>query len=410
MKITKQHLRKIIKEETEGALNESMLNFGLAVKGAKDTANWARERDGRQNSPRSTSAIVKDLAGLVGKKKKKKTWMQQRGDLAQDIAKEIREIDVGEDIKDGLIQAAEILAHGRSEFWAKSLIDMVEQIVLLSDEVTPPEVMKKQGEKYKEDRSRLVRLFPLLDDLLPIVEEANEYAPKMPQRFISKGNLEERKGSQVMKITKNQLRKIIKEEIKKTLSEAPKPNEKPDWLDQEEWEIIQKMDQKKYDAFFADAIAQRAEEEEERTQWYAKEDEARAKKKAGRAAARAGKDRLKSMQGEFGAESPAESPAGEPQDWDVSDQEVYLKGKWVPLEDGFDRTSTHSTALTNSPGNVANRLMDAAEIYNADDRDDLLDIFTDDVFYKIEDARGAEKLAKPISKGKFFEVKIRKRR
>ena len=262
MRITKNQLKQIIKEETEGALNESMLNFGLAVKGAKDTANWARERDGRQNSPRSTSAIVKDLAGLVGKKKKKKTWMQQRGDLAQDIAKEIREIDVGEDIKDGLIQAAEILAHGRSEFWAKSLIDMVEQIVLLSDEVTPPEVMKKQGEKYKEDRSRLVRLFPLLDDLLPVVEEANEYAPKMPQRFISKGNLEERKGSQVMKLTKNQLRKIIKEEIKKTLSEAPKPNEKPDWLDQEDWKVIQDMDQKTYDAFFADAIAQRAEEEE----------------------------------------------------------------------------------------------------------------------------------------------------
>jgi hypothetical protein len=351
MKITKNQLKQIIKEETEGALNESMLNFGLAVKGAKDTANWARERDGRQNSPRSTSAIVKDLAGLVGKKKKKKTWMQQRGDLAQDIAKEIREIDVGEDIKDGLIQAAEILAHDRSEFWAKSLIDMVEQIVLLSDEVTPPEVMKKQGEKYKEDRSRLVRLFPLLDDLLPVVEEANEYAPKMPQRFISKGNLEERKGSQVMKLTKNQLRKIIKEEIKKTLSEAGE---------------------------------------------------------ADLAAARAGEDRLKSMQGDFGG--PDETPAQPPQDWDVSDQGVYLKGKWVPLEDGFVRTSTHSTAGTNSPGKVANRLMDAAEIYNADERDALLDIFTSDVFDKIEAARGAEKLAKPISKGKFFEVKIRKRR
>jgi len=369
MRITKNQLKQIIKEETEGALNESMLNFGLAVKGAKDTANWARERDGRQNSPRSTSAIVKDLAGLVGKKKKKKTWMQQRGDLAQDIAKEIREIDVGEDIKDGLIQAAEILAHGRSEFWAKSLIDMVEQIVLLSDEVTPPEVMKKQGEKYKEDRSRLVRLFPLLDDLLPVVEEANEYAPKMPQRFISKGNLEERKGSQVMKLTKNQLRKIIKEEIKKTLSEAPKPNEKPDWLDQEDWKVIQDMDQKTYDAFFADAIAKRAEEEEERTQWYAQP----------------------------------------PQDWDVSDQGVYLKGKWVPLEDGFSRgsLSTHSTAGTNSPGKVADRLMNAAEIYNADQRDALLDIFTSDVFDKIEDAM---ELAKPISKGKFFEVKTRKRR
>jgi len=364
MKITKNQLKQIIKEETEGALNESMLNFGLAVKGAKDTANWARERDGRQNSPRSTSAIVKDLAGLVGKKKKKKTWMQQRGDLAQDIAKEIREIDVGEDIKDGLIQAAEILAHDRSEFWAKSLIDMVEQIVLLSDEVTPPEVMKKQGEKYKEDRSRLVRLFPLLDDLLPVVEEANEYAPKMPQRFISKGNLEERKGSQVMKLTKNQLRKIIKEEIKKTLSEAGE---------------------------------------------------------ADLAAARAGEDRLKSMQGDFGG--PDETPAQPPQDWDVSDQGVYLKGKWVPLEDGFSRgsLSTHSTAGTNSPGKVANRLIDTANDladeardYEAritpDERDALLDIFTSDVFDKIEAARGAEKLAKPISKGKFFEVKIRKRR
>jgi hypothetical protein len=361
MRITKNQLKQIIKEETEGALNESMLNFGLAVKGAKDTANWARRRDGRQNSPRSTSAIVKDLAGLVGKKKKKKTWMQQRGDLAQDIAKEIREIDVGEDIKDGLIQAAEILAHDRSEFWAKSLIDMVEQIVLLSDEVTPPEVMKKQGEKYKEDRSRLVRLFPLLDDLLPVVEEANEYAPKMPQRFISKGNLEERKGSQVMKLTKNQLRKIIKEEIKKTLSEAGE---------------------------------------------------------ADLAGARAGEDRLKSMQGDFGG--PDETPAQPPQDWDVSDQGVYLKGKWVPLEDGFSRgsLSTHSTAGTNSPGKVANRLIDTANDladeardYEAritpDERDALLDIFTSDVFDKIEDAM---ELAKPISKGKFFEVKTRKRR
>ena len=82
---------------------------------------------------------------------------------------------------------------------------------------------------------------------------------------------------------------------------------------------------------------------------------------------------------------------GEPQDWDVSDQGVYLKGKWVRLEDGFGRTSTHSTSLTNSPGKVANKFMDAAEIYNADHRDDLLDIFTSEVFEKIEAAREAAK-------------------
>jgi len=163
------------------------------------------------------------------------------------------------------------------------------------------------------------------------------------------------------------------------------------------------------------------------------EEETKAEWEADRAAARAGEDRLKSMQGDFGG--PDETPAGVSQDWDVSDEGVYLedeeewvpgvylKGKWVPLEDGFSRgsLSTHSTAGTNSPGKVANRLIDTANDladeardYEAritpDERDALLDIFTSDVFDKIEAARGAEKLAKPISKGKFFEVKTRKRR
>ena len=237
-----------------------------------------------------------------------------------------------------------------------------------------------------------------------------------------------------MKITKNQLKQIIKEEIKKTLSEAGEIEPKPAWMTPE-----------RYRQFVAQIMATRAKEDEERAQWDAKEDEARkwhreydAEKKAEReadlAAARAGRDRLKSMQGDFGG--PDETPAQPPEDWDVSyegaylkDEDewvpgVYLKGKWVPLEDGFslDGGDTHSTAGTNSPGKVANRLIDTANdlageardyealIRPGKERDALLDIFTSDVFDKIEAARGAEKLAKPISKGKFFEVKTRKRR
>jgi hypothetical protein len=94
----------------------------------------------------------------------------------------------------------------------------------------------------------------------------------------------------------------------------------------------------------------------------------------------------------FISEEGDDPEGGEPQDWDVSDQGVYLKGKWVPLEDGFGVSmSTHSTAFTNSPGKVAKRFMDAAEIYDPDDRDDLLDFFTSDVFEEIEAAREAGK-------------------
>jgi len=195
MKITKSQLRKIINEEIEGALNESLLNFGLGVKGAKDTANWARQQ--RQKS--------------YGSSPKKKTFMQGAEEDAQDLAGEIGGIlsrdsplmgPVDEDIKDGFIQASEAIAHmekGQSEWGSnerdrsgKLLMRMIKQIGLLSSGGLHPEVLKKQGEEYKESRSRLVKVFPLLDDLLPVVEEANEYAPKMPQRFISKGNLEER--------------------------------------------------------------------------------------------------------------------------------------------------------------------------------------------------------------------------
>jgi hypothetical protein len=64
------------------------------------------------------------------------------------------------------------------------------------------------------------------------------------------------------KVTKSQLTKIIAEEIRKILNEASKPETKPEWMDEYDWETIKAATQEKYDKFFAPIIAQRAKEDE----------------------------------------------------------------------------------------------------------------------------------------------------
>jgi len=59
------------------------------------------------------------------------------------------------------------------------------------------------------------------------------------------------------------LQQTITENFRRFINEAEKPKKKPEWMDQDDWDLILNMDQEKYNKFFAPIIAQRAKEDEE---------------------------------------------------------------------------------------------------------------------------------------------------